>query len=202
MNREDCVELGYVLKAHGLHGEVRTVWDVSNIADYKRRKELWLSRPRSENPPADEPLTRFAVAKFKATAPNEALIKFEGYSTMAEARALQGCTLFFPIEQLPQLTNGQFYIFQIVGFTVVDSKLGALGTVVGVEELPHHDILIMNYRDKEVLIPYTDLFVGRPDMEARTLPVSLPDGLLEVYLGDTTETEEEAEAAESAAAAE
>jgi 16S rRNA processing protein RimM len=50
--------------------------------------------------------------------------------------------------------------------------------------LQAQDLLVMDYKGKEVLIPVISEIVLNADKEAKVLNVSLHDGLLEVYMED------------------
>ena len=69
-------------------------------------------------------------------------------------------------------------------FRVIDGNEGPLGTVTSVMAMPTQDLIAMQYRGQEMLIPINSAIVKTVDREAKTLNVDLPEGLLEVYLTD------------------
>jgi 16S rRNA processing protein RimM len=85
---------------------------------------------------------------------------------------------------LPDLEEDQFYYHEISGFKIIDKSKGELGLVEAVVENPGHDLIIMGYLSKEVLIPITDNIVLLVDRDNKTVQVDLPIGLLELYLED------------------
>ena len=85
---------------------------------------------------------------------------------------------------MPELDKNQFYYHEIIDYKVVDKNLGELGTVQTVHSMQAQDLLVMDYKGKEVLIPVISEIVLNADKEAKVLNVNLPDGLLEVYLED------------------
>jgi len=175
MQREDCIELGYIAKAHGVRGQVKAVFDVMDLRDYAGEKHFYLAK-------GEEPLFRLSVKTFQITGDKSALITFAEVTDRNGAEDLRGHTLFFPEAELPALPEGHFYYFEVIGFQIVDENLGQLGTVKGFQESVAQDILVMDYLDREVLIPVTDEFVGLADLEAGTLQTRLPEGLLELYM--------------------
>ena len=82
-----------------------------------------------------------------------------------------------------------FYFHELPGFRVTDAVLGALGTVSSVYSLPHQDLLGMDYKGSEVLIPLTDAVVTGINRKTAEVYTKLPEGLLEVYLTDSGEQE-------------
>jgi len=200
MNNTDCVELGYIAKAHGIKGEVKAVFDVQDITEYRKRSPLYVSKKGA-------PLEPLEVVRFSVASATEAVIKFAGFSNVAEAEELKGSTLFFPVEALPKLGDGHYYYFDVEGFTIIDEVLGELGTLRTITEMPHQDLLIMDYQGHEVLIPLIEQFVLGPDMAAKTMRTRLPEGLLDIYMiedkneekdGDGEEGETEGDGADAA----
>ncbi|MDX1908405.1 MAG: ribosome maturation factor RimM [Bacteroidia bacterium] len=184
MERTECVEIGYIMRAHGIQGAIRVVLDVSDITEYRRRRQLYMARP-------GQPLTPCTVRHFQVATPKQAILQIAESQDRNTAEGLVGTTLFFPLEKLPKLPEGRFYYHDVIGFQVVDLQLGPLGTVQDFVDGPAQDIMVMDYQGHEVLIPMTDDFVLQADMEARTIETDLPEGLIDIYLGqDEDETDE------------
>lgn len=70
----------------------------------------------------------------------------------------------------------------LIGFEVVDSHTGLVGTIQEIVEYPHQQLLAVARADTSsgVLIPYVDAFVLKIDEDAHTIFVDLPQGLLEL----------------------
>ncbi len=176
MNREDCVELGYVAKAHGIRGEVKVVFDVYDLSEYQDIKNVWLARE-------GEPLHAHKVSSFRPFKGDTVVMRFEAANDRNQAEEMIGLRLYFPLAELPALPEGRFYYFEIMGFQVQDELLGPLGTVSDFATAGGQDILFMDYQGHEVLIPARPEFVLRADMAARVIHTRLPEGLLELYTG-------------------
>ncbi len=175
MEKDDCVELGYIAKAHGVTGDLRCIFDVGDLVDYKRKKTLYQAK-------GDAPLQPIQVKSFNIQAEKQAILHFEGFDTRDAAEELIGHTLYFPIALLPSLPEGHYYFFQVIGYDVVDKKLGNIGTVKRFQDAVAQDILVILQGEKEILAPVTETFVLHADHEARVLHTDLPEGLVELYL--------------------
>lgn len=175
IQRADCVQLGYISKAHGVRGELKATFDVYDLQEYLRQPILWMAKP-------NEPLEEVKVLQLRPQSGKLAILKVEGVDSRDDADAWVGKQIFFPVEALPELPAGHFYYFQVIGFTVEDAQLGTLGTVRDFADGQANDILIMDYQEQEVLIPVTDAFVLRADFEQEIVYTNLPDGLLDMYL--------------------
>ena len=175
MTKEDCYEVGYIVKTHGLKGEVGIHLDVDNPADYSDLDGL-LIEINGELIPHFIERIRINVDK--------AIVKFEGINRIEEAEPLVRKTLYLSLDQLDELKDDQFYYHEIIGYQIVDGIKGPLGIIKTIYNQPHQDLISMEYLTKEILIPISHEHVLKANHELKELYVSLPEGLLEVYLDE------------------
>ena len=175
MRIDDCYQLGYVIKTHGLHGEISVLLDVDFPEAYQNLESVFVAQPGSDT------LVPFFVESI-AVRQNKAIVKLEEVDTIEQAEALPKARLFLPLSSLPPLKGDQFYYHEIIGFAVEDGQQGRLGTVHDVYESSGQDMIVMHYREKEVFIPINDDIVRRVDRDQSVVHVQLPEGLLDVYL--------------------
>lgn len=175
MTKDNCFELGKITKTHGLKGEVVLWLDVDFPEDYEDLESILLEE-RGE-------LVPYFMESYRLSG-NRAIVKFEDIDTFEKAELMINLQAFLPLEDLPELDNNQFYYHEIIDYKVIDKNLGELGTVQTVHSMQAQDLLVMDYKGKEVLIPVISEIVLNADKVAKVLNVNLPDGLLEVYLED------------------
>jgi 16S rRNA processing protein RimM len=173
MKQDECFQLGYVVKPHGIHGDLTILLDVDNPEEYSKLESVFIE--------FDKNLVPFFIESISLRG-NKARVHFTGVDSIDEARDLQSCQLFLPLDQLPDLGSDQFYYHDIIGYKVVDMQIGQLGKIKNVYSRAGQDLLSMKYRGKEVLIPITDEVVKAADHHSKILKVDLPDGLLDIYL--------------------
>lgn len=177
MTIDDCYLLGSLGKPHGLKGFIVAFLDVDNLDAYRTMKSVLL-----EMPAAPGKLVAYEVEKLQPQTAERTLLKLKGVDRIEEAEPLRNAKLYRPLQDLPKLRKDQFYFHDVIGYTVTDAALGELGTVESFYELPQQDVLAMRYKGQEVLIPVVDELVSHADHDTKTLHVTLPEGLLEVYL--------------------
>ncbi len=173
MKKEACFELGYLTKAHGLQGEVSMLIEADDPSRYLDVESVFLEQKNGLVP---------YFVEYIHPHTDRFIVKFEEVDTLEQTEALIGATVFLPLELLPELEEGQFFYHEIIGFTVHGAALGALGTVADVYATNGQDLIAMQYKGKEVLIPITDEIVHNVVRDTQQVNVSLPDGLLEIYL--------------------
>ncbi|MDJ1492846.1 ribosome maturation factor RimM [Cytophagaceae bacterium DM2B3-1] len=178
MQIRDCFELGYVAKTHGLKGELVIMLDVDDPDEYEEMDSFFIQIKGQ--------LVPYFMESYNLQG-NRAIVKLEDVNTIDAAKSLIGNKLFLPLDNLPDLEDDQFYYHQVMGYTIVDETKGDLGQVDAIYDMPGHDLLAMKYQGKEVLIPVNDEIVKKADHEQKIVYVSLPEGLLEVFLNEGDE---------------
>lgn len=183
MNKEQCYEIGYVIKTHGLHGEVLVQLDVDDSEEYEGLESVFVE--------INNRLIPFFIDSFHLQDKGKAIVKFEDIDTIDTSQPLKGKKLFLTLNCLPELENGEYYLHDIIDFKVVDKNLGSLGKIVCYHTESAQTLLEMEYKNHGILIPVTDEIVLDADHTNKVLNVNLPNGLLEVYLEDTNKQEED-----------
>ena len=173
MQLDDYYEIGFILKPHGLKGAVNIQLDVDEPEEYATMESVFVK--------IGNELIPFFIASMQLTG-NKGVIYFEDVNSFEEAERLRSCPLYLPLDQLPELKEGQFYYHEVIGYTIVDEKEGDLGVIRDVLSGGNQDLISMDYKQKEVLIPVTDDIVLNADHEKKAVFVRLPEGLLDIYL--------------------
>jgi 16S rRNA processing protein RimM len=173
MNIDACYQLGYVIKKHGVKGEVSVLLDVDFPEEYSELESVFVE--------INQKLVPFFVESIQIR-DDKAVIKFEDIDDGPSADELKAKRVFLPLSTLPDLEPGQFYYHQIVGYTVKDRALGDVGTIMGVFTSNMQDLITVDHQGTEILIPINDDIVHDADHENKTLNVDLPEGLMDVYL--------------------
>ena len=83
--------------------------------------------------------------------------------------AARGATLSVPREALPEPDEDAYYVFQLVGLTVVEERDRVVGTVVEVHNGPANDSLEL---DSGLLLPLVGACVLDVDLEARRVVIA------------------------------
>ena len=174
MTKEDCFQLGHITKTHGLKGEVVFYLDVDDPKIYADLDSV-LVEIKGE-------LLPYFIESLAIVKASRAIVAFEEIETIEQAERLINCPLWLPIDNLEPINdNDRFYFHEIVGMQVIDSNHGELGIVKGVYAMNAQDLIAMDYKGQEVLIPINSDITRTVDRANQKLNVTLPDGLLEIY---------------------
>jgi 16S rRNA processing protein RimM len=173
LTQDQCYLLGYIVKSHGTKGQVMFHLDVDYPEEYDGMDSVFVEIKGE--------LVPYFVDSINIQKQGRAIVQLEEVDTMEKAQALVGTALYMPLDTLEELDEDQFYYHEIKGFEVVDQTMGALGMVRDVYLVATQNLIALDYRGVEVLIPVVDDIVLTVNREKKQLMVSLPEGLLEVY---------------------
>ena len=180
MGRPDPTFLvvGHLSKPHGTQGEMY----VSPLTDHPEGVfapgvVLLMGGAADDEPDPDLPPLRVdAVRPFR----NGFLIFFGGVETRSQADRLRGGYLFRRLEDLEPLADGEFFYHQLLGLTVRTVSGDLLGTVTEVFDVEPAHLLEVRGPEREHILPFLVHIVISVDIEAGTVVVDPPDGLLEL----------------------
>ncbi|MGA9237605.1 MAG: 16S rRNA processing protein RimM, partial [Robiginitalea sp.] len=74
---------------------------------------------------------------------------------------------------------------EVVGFRLVDEVYGDVGEIKGVNDQAAQPLFMANKDGKYVLIPVSDDFILKVDRPERTIHIRTPEGLIDLYLGES-----------------
>ena len=175
MNKQSCFELGYIAKPFGLKGQVTAVFDVDKPSYYKKLESVFVE--------TDGVLVPFFIEELKMDHQGRVTLHFEDVSDVDQAGELKGCNLFLSLDMLPASKGEDIYLHEYIGLQVIEGN-EELGKIVDYNESSAQVILVMEYQSKEVLFPLIDQIVTKVDRSANKLFVTLPEGLLDIYLSE------------------
>ncbi len=178
MTIDDCYQLGYIVKTHGLKGEVQIYLDVDSPKEYQNLESVFVLQGQQLVPFFIESMSNLNGAK--------AIVGFEDINTLESAQGLKGSELYLPLEALPKLSGKEFYLHEIIGFDLndvtTDLVVGKIHNVI--ESGPQLLFSVLTDKEVEVLIPYTAGLLVSLDREKKTISLNVPEGLVDIYLGE------------------
>jgi len=176
MTVEDCFQVGYIIKPHGLKGEVQIYLDVDNPKQYKNMESVFVLDGQS--------LVPFFLVSMSLNR-DKAIVKFEDVDTIEQAKSIKGLELYLPLSSLPELEGNDFYYHEIQGFLLSDEKLGELGIVSSVVDAGHQLLISVKHaKGNEILIPLNDELIVSLDKKNKSIVMNVPEGLVDVYLNE------------------
>ena len=159
---KEYVEAGRIVNAHGVTGEVKIeVW-LDSPDFFRKFKRLYL---------------RGAEKKILSARPHKqfVIVRLEGVDDLNAAMALKGETVEI-LRADAHLKKGEFFVQDILGFSVVDERGTEIGKLVDAEETPASMIYVVR-GEREHLIPAVKEFILSIDAEKEEIRVHLIEGM-------------------------
>lgn len=176
--------LGTIHRTHGVRGDIIISLDTDSPARYKSLKIVYLE--------VGGALKEYDVSKISVKEKEKsATIHLSGIEDMTTAEQYLKLDLYLPLSNLPQLRGNKFYYHEIINMLVIDSVLGEMGPLTNVYELPQQALGEFTYKNKQVLFPIREEFIDKVDRTEMKFHVTLPEGLVDIYLTDDKSQKQE-----------
>lgn len=162
------IKIGKIVNAVGLKGEVK-VYNYSDSIDiYETTEAMYVE-------------DRLTAIENVRPQKNMVILKLAGTDDRNAAEALKGKELYITEDDLPELPEGQFYIRDLIGMSVIEEDGTVLGHVSNVLQNTAQNIFeVERENGKKLLIPKVDQFVLNIDAEKRNITVRLLEGMLDL----------------------
>jgi 16S rRNA processing protein RimM len=89
-----------------------------------------------------------------------------------------GCDLFIKKSELPELEEGTYYWFDLIGIDVYTTQEEYLGRIASIVETGSNDVYVVKNGEQEILIPALETVVLDIDLGKKQMRVDLPEGLI------------------------
>ncbi len=167
MDFDSCYRIGYVIKRHGLKGDVKVHLE-SDIP--KKVESIFVE--------IDNRLVPFFVEQISIHQ-DQAIVKLEEVDNPEQADDLARLSLYLPKASKPKSKSNAAEFDELLGCNVY-TKAQLLGKIVGINNHALNPLLVVAGREKEILIPISDYFIKSIVKKTKRVEVELPDGFIEI----------------------
>lgn len=174
---DSYILIGKVIVPHGLKGEIKIFSFAGQPENIQHYKNLVLVSPSGI---LSQP---YSVNKCRVKG-KSAIVHLASINDRNSAEAITGMGVLILKEDLPQPGEDEFYLRQLEGLTVVTVDGLCLGTVTSIMSNGAQDLLVVQDKDEEYLIPILDSIIIQRDAEK--IVIAPPPGLLEINSRNST----------------
>jgi 16S rRNA processing protein RimM len=165
------IAVGVIRRAHGVRGEASVEPWTDSIDRFEDLQGVTLVS-------ADEKQTRETSVESVRIHAGRALVKFAGIDTPEEVRLLAGWTVEIGEEEALSPGDGEYFLHDLAGLTLVDPEGRERGIVLEAYEGGGGILLNVKRGDgKEFELPFAAALCTQIDLAARRIVVSLPEGI-------------------------
>lgn len=171
--------LARIRRSQGRKGEVFADILTDFPEKFAERRRLWLLREGS-SPAAPREAELIAHWLHKGGI----VLHFAGVDSISAAEELAGLIVAIPREERAPLGEGEVYIGDLIGCTLVDvagPEPVSVGMIEDVDTTAGPaPLLVIQGKSGEVLIPFAKIYLRKLDLEARQVEMALPQGLVDL----------------------
>lgn len=176
---EQFLRIGVITTSHGLKGEVKVYPTTDSPQRFKEVKKVQI-RTRKETIETEITEARF----FK----NLAIVKFAAFDDVEQVKNLHNAEIFIDRKDGQKLEEGEYYIADLIGCTVLTEDGKTLGKVKDVLQTGANDVYVVDTagienqdtagKKSELLLPVIPDCIKKVDIEKGQITVFLMPGLV------------------------
>ena len=174
MQKKDCFLVGTIFKLHGYKGDVK-IYNEDDIPFNFSTIDYFLIELNNE-------LVPFFKEKARSTKPHNILVKFEDINNEEEAKKILKRKVYLQKSFLPKANKEKASKKQLIGYLVVDTILGKLGTITYINSKTTQELIYVKKYGREFCFPWHNKFVKKIDAKKRELTVTIPEKLVNLNL--------------------
>ena len=165
--------IGKIVSAFGLKGDLIVLHHLGKKIAVSKIKVIFLEQKKDE-------LLPYFIENIRKKGEGELLLKLEGIDSKEAATKFIRREVWLNEEEIITHTQKNNPIGW-VGYRILDQGKD-LGPILEIIEQPHQVLCRLEIDAKEVLIPLNEQTLHKVDHKDKTVILTLPDGLLDVYL--------------------
>lgn len=167
----ELIQLGSIYRPHGVKGLMKVKVDPLYMDELLGLESIFLQTKAGNLP--------YFIQSVEAIADDMALLQLEDVDTKEKATELVKVPLLAESEAVDIVTAEEWS--DVVGFILFDKKMGIIGPIDQVIEMPQQVLAEVHYQGKDILVPlHDDLIVEVDDLEKRVY-MNLPEGYFDIF---------------------
>lgn len=170
------IVIGHTKKAHGLTGEIKMHIEERYAEDFLKNERIFIDVKGTKVP--------YFVAHVRGT--HEFIVHLEEVNNREVAQMLQSREICLREKDLIPDDEREMEVEEeglayahLAGYVLNDQRLGDIGPIDEVLEMPQQEMAFLKYQGREVLVPLNANLIVQIDDQARKVTMDLPEGLLD-----------------------
>ena len=163
--------IGRVVKPHGVRGKIKIDYFGTDPDGFPIYHRIFIK----DNLGRPEPFEVLEVTP----QPPRLILKLKEIERIEETEILIGKEILVRREDLPELKEGEYYWFEILGMTVETEGGRRIGTVKNIFPTGANDVYVIAGKRREIFLPAIEEVIRKVDCQRRVIRVARMEGLWE-----------------------
>ena len=166
-------KIGKLAAVHGLKGELLLKHELGKQTSLKGLQAIFIEEKKNAFLP-------WFIESAKSKSAEEIILKLETIDAREAAIKLVQKEVWLPEPDFKKFAAKSSPV-NLLGYTIINDTT-PLGEILEIIEQPHQLLCRLEINSKEVLVPLHDEFLDKIDHRKKQVIVTLPEGLLDIYL--------------------
>ena len=166
-------KIGKLAAVHGLKGELLLKHELGKQTSLKGLQAIFIEEKKNAFLP-------WFIESAKSKSAEEIILKLETIDAREAAIKLVQKEVWLPEPDFKKFAAKSSPV-NLLGYTIINDST-PLGEILEIIEQPHQLLCRLEINSKEVLVPLHDEFLDKIDHRKKQVIVTLPEGLLDIYL--------------------
>lgn len=160
------IEVGKIVNTHGVRGDIKINPYIDDVEAFRDFEFIYVNDIK----------LKIKGVKFVKRNP---ILSIEGIDSVEKAEKYRNISAYVDEEMLPELSDNEFYIKDILGLSVLTEEGETLGTVTEVYKTGSNDVYeVLKEDGKKFLIPAIAQVVKEIDIRNKKMIIELLEGLI------------------------
>ena len=148
--------LGEIIKPHGINGELKVFLYNDKSDTLKKGVKVWFN--------INDCYRNYSLYSIRGSTKN-IIIKLDQLDNINQTKELINQKILVSRNDFIELGSKSFYLNDLIGFKVFDIKNDECGKIIDVLSFSGNDVLLVDYKNKEIMIPIVDDALITPHAE-------------------------------------
>ena len=171
-HKEKLIQLGSCGRPHGVSGGFSATFFNTQDSSVRKGSRLVL-KPKSESSSLKAEGESFTVKS--SSFGNKVILFFDEVADRNQAEALLPFDIYIKRSDLPETSDDEFYIEDLVGMKVIGENGEDLGVVKNYFDNGAQLVLVIQKKDGRMELPFVEVFFPEIDLEAGTIKMIEPE---------------------------
>jgi len=167
----DLLPIGRVVRPHGVKGKIGVDYFGEDLNRFPFYREVFIKNRVGQ-------LQAYEILDV-VPQPPRFILRLKGIERREEVEPLVGKEILIKRRSLPDLKEGEYYWFDILGMDVETEKGKRIGRVKEIFPTGANDVYVVEGKRKEIFLPATEEVIKNIDIKKKVMKVMRMEGLWE-----------------------
>lgn len=164
----EFIQVAKIINSHGIKGAVKVFLLTSNVERFKKKCNFYIDKS-----------TVVTVKSVRKVSEDIAILEFNEYNNINDILKFKNLGLFVDENDVDELSDGEYYIYKLIGLDVFDQNDNIVGKLKNVLSTLANDVYEIDYKGQSVYVPAVSQFVENVDIENNKITIKFLEGMLD-----------------------